>query len=108
MDAEAEALLLLQLERAQHAERRPSISHLLVDPGGNVWAEEFRWVDAGELAPEPRPATWSVFDPDGRWLTQVEVPARFLVGSVGTDRIYGFMVGAQGERTVIAYPLIKP
>jgi hypothetical protein len=107
MDAEAEALLMMQLERAQHPERKPAISHLLVDPEGNVWAEEFRWVDSGELAPEPRAATWSVFRPDGRWLTQVELPAGFLVSSVSVDRVLGFVVDEQGRRTVVAYPLIK-
>jgi hypothetical protein len=107
MDDEAEALLMMQLERAQHPERKPAISHLLVDPEGNVWAEEFRWVDSGELAPEPRAATWSVFRPDGRWLTQVELPAGLLVSSVSGDRVLGFVVNEQGRRTVVAYPLIK-
>jgi hypothetical protein len=108
MDAEAEALLMMQLERAQHAERRPAISHLLVDPEGYLWAEEFRWVDSGEIAPDPRPTTWSVFRPDGRWLTQVEVPASFLVSSVSSDRVYGFAVDDQGRRTAVAYPIVRP
>lgn len=107
MNDEAEALLLTQLEKAHSAERRPAISNLLVDPDGNVWAEEFRWVDAAELAPDPRPATWSVFDPDGRWLTQVQVPARFLMSSVGEDRVYGSVVDEQGRSTVVAYPLTR-
>jgi hypothetical protein len=107
MDARAESLLVVQLDSARHPERRPAISQLLVAPDGHVWAEEFRWVDAAEAAPDPRPATWSVFAPDGRWLAQVEVPARFLVSSVGQDRVYGFLVDGQGRRSVVAYPIVR-
>jgi hypothetical protein len=107
MNAAAESLLVAQLDSAHHPERRPAVSQLLVAPDGHIWAEEFRWVDAAELAPDPRPATWSVFAPDGRWLAQVQVPARFLVSSVGEDRVYGFLVDEQGRRSVVAYPIVR-
>jgi len=105
---EAEAEIARQLAEARHPEHLPAISQLLVDDEGNVWAEEFRWMEPGELAPDPRPTSWSVFGADGRWLTRVEVPAGFLVGAVGGGRVYGVAVGADGTRTVRAYPLIRP
>jgi len=105
---EAEAEIARQLGQARHPEHLPAISQLLVDDEGYVWAEEFRWMDPGELAPEPLPTNWSVFGPDGRWLTRVEVPAGFLVGAVAGGRVYGIAVGADGARSVRVYPLIRP
>jgi hypothetical protein len=108
LDDETEARLSELLSGPLHPERRPAVSGLLVDDDDNVWVEEFRWVDSAELAPEPRPSTWSVFDRDGRWIAQVEVPAGFLVGSVSGGRVLGVAVDeTTGARTVRAYPLLR-
>ena len=88
-----------------HPELRPALSHLLVDDEGNLWVEEFRWVDPAEPAPEPRPATWNVFDREGRWIARVDVPAGFLVSDVANERVYGVAVGQDGSRRVRVYPL---
>jgi hypothetical protein len=105
LDAATEAQLAQQLAEAQHPERRPAISNLIVDDGGNIWVEEFRWVDAAEVAPTPAPSTWSVFGPDGRWLAQVRVPAGFLVSSVSSDRVYGVQADPADAKSVRVYRL---
>jgi hypothetical protein len=107
MDEEGSEQLSQQLAEARHPERRPAASNLIVDLDGNLWVEEYRWVDPNELAPAPQPATWSVFAPDGRWLTQVEVPAGFLLSSVSDEGVYGVAVSATGAKSVRVYPLIR-
>jgi hypothetical protein len=89
-------------------EFKPAVSALLVDDLGNVWAEEFRWVDPRSVPTEPSPSTWSVFRANGRWLTQVRVPEGFLLSAVSGGRVYGVFLGASGSKTVRSYPLNKP
>jgi hypothetical protein len=100
MGAEAAVQLAQQLAQPNHPARRPAISNLLVDDEGDVWVEEYRWVDPTEVAPDPRPAVWSVFSPEGRWLAQVEVPAAFLLASVSGNRLYGVAVDPAGGKSV--------
>jgi hypothetical protein len=107
LDDEAAARLEAQLDSAHHPERRPAISNVLVDDEGNVWAEEFRWVEAAEVAPDPRPSRWSVFGPEGRWLAQVEVPAGFLLSSVCCGHVYGVLVDAGDAKSVRTHRLIR-
>jgi hypothetical protein len=96
-----------QLEGLEFAERKPAYSSLVVDSEGNAWVEEFRWDNPGGVPPDPRPTVWSVFAPNGQWLAQVEVPARFLLQSVTSDRAYGFYVDELGVKHVRVYELIK-
>jgi hypothetical protein len=92
----------------QTPEFKPAVSSLVVDDLGNVWAEEFRWVDPRSVPTEPSPSTWSVFRANGRWLTQVRVPEGFLLSAVSGGRVYGVFLGASGSKTVRSYPLNKP
>lgn len=105
LDAETEARLSERLMGPLHPELRPAVSNLLVDDEGNVWLEEFRWVDPAEVPPEPRPATWNVFGPEGGWIARVQVPAGLLVTDVADGLVYGVAVGAEGTRTARVYPL---
>jgi hypothetical protein len=96
-----------RLEELRFAERKPAFSSVLEDSEGNVWVEEFRWFVSFEVPPDPGPSVWSVFAPDGEWLAQVEVPARFLLQSVTSDQAYGFFVDEVGVKHVRVYELIK-
>jgi hypothetical protein len=107
IDDSAAARLAAQLDSAKHPERRPAISNVLADDEGNLWAEEFRWVDPAEIAPGARPSRWSVFGPEGRWLAMVDVPAGFLVTSVCCGHVYGVQVDPSGSKSVRAYRLIR-
>jgi hypothetical protein len=107
MDEATAEQLSQQLAAAHHPDRRPALSNLIADDEGNLWAEEYRWVDPAEVAPSPAPTTWSVFGPDGRWLAQVQVPVGFLLSSVSGDRVHGVAVAPSGAKSVRVYPLIR-
>lgn len=98
---------LRQLEEVPWPGVMPAYSALLVDPDGNLWVEEYRWL-GDYVPPDPRPAHWSVFDPDGVWLGQVEVPARFILKDVTRERAYGIVVDELDVEEVHAYRIIKP
>jgi hypothetical protein len=97
----------LKLRQLHHPEFRPALSGLVVDDEDNVWLQEFRWVDPFSLPPETRPESWSVFDKKGRWITEVRVPAGFVIRSVSNGKVYGVQVDSAGTAGVRVYPLIK-
>lgn len=90
------------------AELLPAYSGMLLDDGGNLWVEEFRWVGMVSRPPDPGPASWSVFDPDGIWLGNVTTPAGFILDEVTEDRALGFMVDDFDVKEVWVYGLEKP
>jgi len=99
------ASLLTQVRQERRAARRipaadtfPAYEQLLVDPGGNVWAEEARSTTEYH-------AGWSVFAPDGRWLGTVRMPAGFALQQVGADWVLGTEPNAAGSPVVRLYPL---
>lgn len=96
-----------RVERIEPPSSKPAYSHLLVDPEGNIWAENYRW-SWDELPPDPRPGAWSVFDPTGAWLGDVVVPERVLLRRVGSDHAIGFYVDEYDAKHLRVYALEKP
>jgi hypothetical protein len=83
-----------------HRDTLPAITRALVDGSGNVWMEEFRI--------DPRAAgTWSVFDPGGRWLGQVQTPAGVKVMSISRDEVLGVAKDENDVERVVVYPLLR-
>ena len=58
----------------------PAIAALRVDDDGDIW------VRVG-ASPSAKDATWTVFDPRGRWLGDVALPASLDILEVGDDYI---------------------
>ncbi len=91
------------------ADSIPEIRSLTIDASGNVWAERFDWPGRGV------PGAFSVFDPRGRWLGDVEVPAglhslrseRSAPLEIGTDYVLGVWENEYGASVVRLYELIK-
>jgi hypothetical protein len=92
---------------AHFAETLPPYSHMLLDDDGNLWVEEFRWYGV-ERPPTQLPATWSVFDPAGIWLGNVEMPTGFILRDVARGRALGFMIDELGVKEAEVYRLEKP
>lgn len=67
----------VRFEAAPTSPLMPTYSGLQVDRTGNVWVEAYR--APGNNAPR----TWSVFDPDGRWLGDVAMPEGLEVYEIG-------------------------
>ncbi len=96
-----------QMRGASYAETKPALSDLLVDADGNLWVEEFRWIAPGLYGPNPRPVQWSVFDPDGRWLGDVEVPAGFMLQTVSDGYAMGLVEEEFGTERLEVYELLR-
>jgi hypothetical protein len=80
---------------------------MLRDDEGNLWVEEFRWFGV-ERSPREGPATWSVFDPVGIWLGNVETPPGFILRDVSGHRALGFTVDEVGVKRAHVYRVEKP
>ena len=80
----------------------PTFSTLRVGPDGDLWVSDFRppWAEAD-------PSTWSVFDPEGRWLGTVSVPAGLDVYEVGRDYLLGRRKDDLGVEHVELYRLSR-
>ncbi len=84
---------------------KPAFTALLVDEEGNVWVENYRGFLSTDVPPNPPSTFWSVFDPEGRWLGEVEVPGRLLIRTVGPDHVIGLWKLDSGVSEVRVYPL---
>ena len=84
-----------------YPEFKPALDDLLVDAEGNIWARSYRVDPSG-------PGEWSVFDPAGRWLGQVEMPPGLDVAEIGSDYVAGVWVDELGVEYVRLYALEKP
>ncbi|MGD2154971.1 MAG: hypothetical protein PVG79_17025 [Gemmatimonadales bacterium] len=80
----------------------PTHSALAFDPSANLWVENYRvpW-------DTDSPRTWSVFDPDGRWLGDVEIPQGLRVHEIGEDYIAGVERDDMGVEYVRLYAVVK-
>jgi hypothetical protein len=79
---------------------QPSYDRLLLDRGGNLWVRHY------SLAPQ-EDAEWTVFDPDGRWLGVVGMPAELTVKEIGLDYVLGVWTDELGVECVQLHVLTK-
>lgn len=63
-----------------HRDTYPAFDRLLADSDGNLWVRAYP-------APEAESHGWSVFDPDGRWLGDVQLPGGLEVYEIGHDHL---------------------
>jgi len=84
-----------------HRETYPAFNRLLVDAEGHLWVRAYP-------APGAEARTWSVFDPAGRWLGDVEMPERFEVFEIGGDYVLGRWQDEDDVHYIRVYPLVKP
>jgi hypothetical protein len=89
-----------ELEALPYPERGPSYDRLVVDDRGYLWIR--RW-----KADPAAPRVWSVVDPSGAWLTEVELPAGFTLLDVSDDLVVGVELDELDTESVVAYPLLK-
>ncbi len=87
------------LMEAPRAEAMPAYGNVLVGPDNQLWVADF--VAPGQQGPE----RWSVFNPDGQWLGEVEMPARFRPYRLTADRVLGVWLDPDDVPIVRAYRL---
>jgi len=81
-------------------ETQPAYATFTLDAVGDLWVREFT---AGEAATW----TWTVFDPEGRMLGTVAMPADFRVTQIGDEFVLGLWKDDLEVEHVRLYPLIK-
>ena len=87
-----------ELARTEHPAFMPAHRSLEVDTEGYLWVESFR-------PSEATPALWNVFNPEGTWLGEVEIPSGLQVLDIGPDYILGRWVDEQGVEQIRLYRL---
>lgn len=97
-----------EVARMSWPEFKPAYSNLRVDELGNFWLEEYRFYHPLEVPDNPPPTYWSVFDHNGVWLGQVQVPGRLLVHDIYDDRLIGVWKNDVGAGSVRVYRINKP
>lgn len=99
------------LRLTQYAPSAPAYGRLVGNGGGEVWIAPFDHRSAmmtAELHPTgATPQRWSVLGPDGRWLADVQLPARFALLDAGQDYVAGILRDADDVETVVVYRLIR-
>ena len=94
-----------RIEAATFAPAKPAFSDLVVDSDGNLWVQEYRHHLAIEAAGALPPVRWSVFDPEGRWLGDVEMAGRFTPKTIADGEVLGVWKDETGIAHVQAYRL---
>jgi hypothetical protein len=87
-----------ELARMKHPPFMPAHRSLEVDAEGYLWVESFR-------PTKESPALWNVFDPEDRWLGEVEVPSGLRVLEIGPDYVLGRWADDLGVEQVRLYRL---
>jgi hypothetical protein len=90
-----------RLDMAQYPDVMPAIGGLVIDRTGNIWLQRYRAPGIDDDAP----ATWTVLDPDGAWLGDVDLPAGLDVTDIGTDYVLGVWRDDLGVQHVRLHPL---
>ena len=85
--------------RIPKPDRYPAASALQVDPEGNLWVEDY--VRPGSLDAR----TWSVFDPSGIWLGEVDLTRGLQVLEIGTGHILGMITDPLGRQRVQSFTI---
>ncbi|MGD8727431.1 MAG: hypothetical protein PVH40_07280, partial [Gemmatimonadales bacterium] len=80
-------------------ETMPAHGRILGDAEGNLWVQEYRIRD--------EPERWAVFDPSGRFLGIVDMPAPGRVTQIGSDDVLGIWTDDLDVEQVRLYALIK-
>ena len=81
-------------------ETLPAFDRVVADAVNHLWVLEYRVPGSG--AP---PRLWTVFDPEGRVLGQVETPPGLSVLEIGADYILGLATAELGVQQVQVWPL---
>lgn len=88
------------MREATIPDRQPDWNALALDALGDVWVRHY-------ALDRQQPSTWTVFDPDGRWLGEVGMPASFDVREIGADYLLGVHVDSLGGEYVEPYAIRK-
>lgn len=87
-----------RVDQAKYPATYPFFAAMLVDPDGNLWAQEV-------TPPSLKAQRFAVIDRNGRFLGRVTMPVDFKVSQVGSAAVYGVWKDADDVQRVRGYPL---
>jgi len=97
---------------AQYPDALPAFSDLLASPSGELWLRDPALAGAAACmclsGVTDTPSTWNVFDLDGQWLGEVQMPARFTPAEIGPDYVLGQLRDTDNVLRVVMYRIVKP
>jgi hypothetical protein len=73
---------------------------LVADHAGNVWVRHYA------IGPQES-ARWTLFDPAGRWLGEIDTPGALVVREIGRDYLLGVFTDELGVESVRLYTIVK-
>jgi len=89
------------LEAVPPADTFPAVRGIHVD------SEDYIWIEAGRR-PADANARWSIFDPDGRWLGDLALPASMTMLEIGTEYVLARSLDDLDVQRVVVMPLDRP
>jgi hypothetical protein len=96
MDAVAQ--MAPMLDAAVFAEEVPYFGTVLLDPIGFLWVQDYS-------TPFFLNRTWSVFDPSGQWLGEVQMPSGLRVTDIGEGYVLGVTMDDVGVQYLQSFRL---
>ncbi len=88
------------LDDLPYPDSLPAYRRLRVDRGGWLWVQDY------DLASDTTVA-WSIFDPAGRWITEMEVPRTWQITDIGADYILTIIRDDLDVEHVVKFALIR-
>lgn len=86
------------------ADRLPLYDAVLAGDSGSVWVRHYRLTDGGLNADvDPRPERSRVFDADGSYRGDVDMPRRFSLRAVRGERTAGTYLDSDDVQSVRVY-----
>lgn len=91
------------LQTAQFPEVLPAYGNVVADVRGNIWVEEYQSPDLSRT--EEGRVHWSVFSPEGKWYSDIELPTSLFVTEIGENFVLGIRRDELGVERVELYTL---
>ena len=98
----SEALWARVLAAIEYPTHFPAYAGIVVDDQGHVWIREYVWPEDSAA-----PQQWQIFDPEGRWLGGMSMPAGFTALHIGADEVLGIQLDDMDVEHLHAYRLMR-
>ena len=94
----------------RYPERVPAFGRMMVADDGHLWVSGFNPAEA-IIGPKSErvsrvPVRWSVYAPDGAWVADIDVPARFVPHAVANGHLYGVSLDVDDTESVTVWPIV--
>ncbi|MDP1857306.1 MAG: hypothetical protein Q8K82_01465 [Gemmatimonadaceae bacterium] len=109
MSAAAQQQMREYVRLTQFAEYTPAYGNLVGAATGDLWVPPYDYHSAMQSTvvhpTGSRPQRWNVIAPDGLWLADVDLPARFALLDVGRDYVAGILRDNDDVEQVVVFRL---